>query len=88
MQEVDMSDTELVPAEHASKRNEYRLADIFTAVAVGVFLIVEVLGIHFLQWNGGNLAHLDAKQLLQIFVMGSLVYFAAFKLGLWVDSRR
>lgn len=83
-----MSDTEIVPTGQGQPRNEFRLADIFTVMAVGVFLIVEVLGIHFLQWNGGSLSHLDAKQLLQIFVMGSLVYFAAFKLGLWVDSRR
>jgi len=83
-----MSDTGMVPTGHTQRRNEFWLADIFTAVAVGVFLIVEVLGTHFFHWNGGSLALLNAKQLLQILVMGSLVYFAAFKFGLWIDSRR
>ena len=83
-----MSDTGTVPTGHTPRRNEYRLADIFTVLAVGVFLIVEVLGTHLFHWNGGSLSLLNAKQLLQLLVMGSLVYFAAFKLGLWVDSRR
>ncbi len=82
-----MSDTGTVPTGHTPRRNEFRLADIFTILAVGVFLIVEVLGTHFFHWNGGSLLP-NAKQLLQLLVMGSLVYFAAFKLGLWVDSRR
>jgi len=83
-----MSDTQTLPTARNPRRGEFWLADIFTAVAVGAFLIIEVVGTHVFQWNGGSLSLLNIRQALELLVMGSLVYFAAFNLGLWIDSRR
>ena len=53
-----MSVNDTASTDSHSGRYGTRLADIMTAVAVGAFVIIELVGTYFFQWNGGGLSRM------------------------------
>lgn len=83
-----MNGNRTIPMERASGGSDSRLPDILSLAAVGVFVIVELIGTQFYEWNGGSLLHMSVRQWHYLFVLGALVYFPTYALGRWIASWR